>query len=46
MLPGNVYNFGPDMPALLRTDTPQPGGTTCGEKVRGKLTRLNGYSSS
>jgi nucleoside-diphosphate-sugar epimerase len=30
MLPGNVYNFGPQMPALLRTDTPQPGGTTKG----------------
>ena len=23
MLPGNVYNFGEQMPALLRTDTPQ-----------------------
>ena len=30
MLPGNVYNFGPTMPALLGTDTPQPGGTTKG----------------
>jgi nucleoside-diphosphate-sugar epimerase len=32
VLPGNVYNFGPDMPALLRTDTPQPGGTTKGRQ--------------
>jgi nucleoside-diphosphate-sugar epimerase len=32
MLPGNVYNFGPGMPALLRTDTPQPGGTAKGRQ--------------
>jgi nucleoside-diphosphate-sugar epimerase len=30
LLPGNVYNYGPDMPPLLREDTPQPGGTTKG----------------
>jgi nucleoside-diphosphate-sugar epimerase len=30
LLPGNVNNYGPDMPPLLRTDTPQPGGTTKG----------------
>jgi nucleoside-diphosphate-sugar epimerase len=30
LLPGNVYNYGPAMPALLRADTPQPGGTTKG----------------
>jgi nucleoside-diphosphate-sugar epimerase len=30
LLPGNVYNYGPDMPELLREDTPQPGGTTKG----------------
>lgn len=32
MLPGNVYNYGPDMPPLLREDTPQPGGTTKGRQ--------------
>ncbi len=31
MLPGNVYNFGPAMPALLREDTPQAGGTVKGD---------------
>ena len=30
MLPGNVYNFGPDMPALLQEDTPQHPGTAKG----------------
>ncbi|MEI6803099.1 MAG: NAD-dependent epimerase/dehydratase family protein [Burkholderiales bacterium] len=30
MLPGNVYNFGPSMPTLLREDTPQAGGTVKG----------------
>ncbi|HEX3140715.1 MAG TPA: NAD-dependent epimerase/dehydratase family protein, partial [Rhizobacter sp.] len=30
LLPGNVYNFGRDMPQQLREDTPQPGGTTKG----------------
>ncbi len=30
MLPGNVYNFGEDMPALLREDTPQQPGTRKG----------------
>ncbi len=30
LLPGNIYNYGPDMPPLLRVDTPQPGGTTKG----------------
>jgi nucleoside-diphosphate-sugar epimerase len=30
LLPGNVYNYGPAMPPLLRADTPQPGGTTKG----------------
>jgi len=33
MLPGNVYNFGRDMPALLREDTPQRAHTAKG-KVR------------
>jgi nucleoside-diphosphate-sugar epimerase len=32
MLPGNVYNFGPHLPALLRADTPQPGGTPKGRQ--------------
>jgi nucleoside-diphosphate-sugar epimerase len=32
MLPGNVYNFGPGMPLVLRTDTPQPGGTPKGRQ--------------
>lgn len=27
MLPGNVYNFGRRLPAVLREDTPQPGDT-------------------
>ena len=31
MLPGNVYNFGADMPAVLREDTPQ---TATGRKGR------------
>jgi nucleoside-diphosphate-sugar epimerase len=31
MLPGNVYNFGAGMPALLRTDTPQQPSTRKGE---------------
>jgi len=30
LLPGNVYNYGPSMPPLLREDTPQPGGTSKG----------------
>ena len=30
MLPGNVYNFGADMPALLQEDTPQHPGTAKG----------------
>jgi nucleoside-diphosphate-sugar epimerase len=30
LLPGNVYNYGPGMPPLLREDTPQPGGTSKG----------------
>ena len=30
MLPGNVYNFGKDMPALLREDTPQQADTVKG----------------
>ena len=30
MLPGNVYNFGKDMPALLREDTPQQAHTVKG----------------
>ena len=30
LLPGNVYNYGPDMPPLLREGTPKPGGTTKG----------------
>ena len=30
MLPGNVYNFGQTMPALLREDTPQQPGTAKG----------------
>ncbi|RZS58762.1 NAD-dependent epimerase/dehydratase family protein [Sphaerotilus mobilis] len=32
LLPGNVYNFGPDMPARLDVDTPQPGGTPKGRQ--------------
>lgn len=31
MLPGNVYNFGRDMPALLREDTPQHAHTAKGQ---------------
>lgn len=31
MLPGNVYNFGAGMPALLQEDTPQRPGTRKGE---------------
>jgi nucleoside-diphosphate-sugar epimerase len=31
MLPGNVYNFGRDMPALLREDTPQHAHTVKGQ---------------
>ena len=31
MLPGNVYNFGRDMPALLREDTPQHAHTIKGQ---------------
>ena len=30
MLPGNVYNFGPGMPAVLREDTPRDPGTAKG----------------
>ncbi|HWS74107.1 MAG TPA: epimerase, partial [Quisquiliibacterium sp.] len=36
MLPGNVYNFGEDMPALLRVDTPQSPGTRKG-RIRCEL---------
>ncbi len=32
MLPGNVYNFGPQMPALLQPNTPQLGGTQKGHQ--------------
>jgi nucleoside-diphosphate-sugar epimerase len=32
MLPGNVYNFGEHMPALLRPDTPQAPATTKGRQ--------------
>ena len=31
MIPGNVYNFGKDMPALLREDTPQRAHTVKGQ---------------
>ncbi len=31
MVPGNVYNFGPDMPAVLREDTPQRARTVKGQ---------------
>lgn len=30
MVPGNIYNFGKDMPALLREDTPQQAHTVKG----------------
>lgn len=30
LLPGNIYNYGPDLPPLLRRDTPKPGGTAKG----------------
>jgi nucleoside-diphosphate-sugar epimerase len=31
MVPGNIYNFGTDMPAVLREDTPQRADTTKGQ---------------
>lgn len=31
MLPGNIYNFGPDMPSVLREETPQMAGTIKGQ---------------
>jgi nucleoside-diphosphate-sugar epimerase len=30
LLPGNVYNYGPELPPVLRAETPQPGGTPKG----------------
>jgi nucleoside-diphosphate-sugar epimerase len=39
MLPGNVYNFGAAMPALLREDTPQRPSTRKGE-IRVAMERL------